>query len=304
MTTPSVRQPLPLAGFVLLTCLTLFWGLNWPGMKIILSELPVWWFRSSCVIIGGSALLLISAASGNRVRMRRGELGPIAFCAIFNFFGWHMLSAHGVSLMPAGRAAIIAFTMPVWAAVFSSLLLGERFTMAKVVGLALGVAGLAVLIGDDLAALQRAPLGAMFMLGAALSWGFGTAWFKRGKWAMPVASNVGWQLLLSAVPITLIATLTEPFPDFTAVSREAGLALIYIYGFPMTFCQWAYFKTVQLFPASIAAIGTLMIPVIGVYSSHFLLDEPVGVRELASLGLIVAALVSVLVVPNLRRTAA
>lgn len=301
MTAPSARQSLPTAGFVLLASLSLFWGLNWPGMKIILAELPVWWFRSSCVIFGGTALLIISASSGNRVRMRRGELGPIAFCAIFNFFGWHMLSAHGVSLMPAGRAAIIAFTMPVWAAVFSSLLLGERFTAAKIVGLALGLAGLAVLIGEDLAVLQRAPLGALFMLGAALSWGFGTAWFKRGNWAMPVASNVGWQLLLSAVPITLIATLTEPFPDVTAISREAGLALIYIYGFPMTFCQWAYFKTVHLFPASIAAIGTLMVPVVGVYSSHFILAEPVGFRELTALVLIVAALVSVLVVPGLRK---
>jgi drug/metabolite transporter (DMT)-like permease len=288
-------------GYLLLVALTLFWGLNWPGMKIILSELPVWWFRASCLFIGGSSLLIISAASGNRVLIRRREIAPVAFCALFSFFGWHLFSAYGVSNMPAGRAAIIAFTMPVWAALFSSLLLGEKFTVAKVIGLLLGVAGLVVLIGPDIWVVKQAPVGALFMMCAALSWGLGTVLFKRGGWALPVASNVGWQLLLSAIPMTAGAALLEPFPDVRDLSSEAVLALVYIYAFPMTFCQWAYFKTVHLFPASIAAIGTLLVPVVGVYSSHLVLSEPVGWRDFGALVLICAALASVLVVPNLRR---
>jgi drug/metabolite transporter (DMT)-like permease len=288
-------------GFVLLAALSLFWGLNWPGMKVILSELPVWWFRASCVTVGGLGLLAISAASGNRVMLRGREFGPLALCALFNVFGWHLFSGYGVSLMPAGRASIIAFTMPVWAALFSSLLLGERVSAAKVIGLLFGLSGLAVLIGPDLVAVQQAPLGAFFMLGAAVSWGFGTVLFKRGTWTIPVASHVGWQLLLSAIPITLGAALLEPFPDVTAISQKAVFALAYIYGFPMIFCQWAYFKAVHLYPASSAAIGTLMVPIIGVYSSSFLLSEAVGWPELAALALICAALTSVLVIPSLRR---
>ena len=55
----------------------------------------------------------------------------------------------------------------------------------------------------------------------------------------------------------------------------------------MSFCQWAYFKTVSLLPASVAAFGTLMVPVIGVYASHLILDEPVGMEDLVALSLIV-----------------
>ena len=205
-------------------------------------------------------------------------------------------------MIGAGRAAIIAFTMPVWAALFASWLLSEKLTAAKVIGLLLGSAGLIVLIGPELVALQRSPLGAVLMLCAALSWAFGTTLFKRFRWTVPVASNVGWQLLLAAVPMAIGATLLEPFPDFSALSRDAVIALAYIYGFPMVFCQWAYYKTVHLFPASIAAIGTLMVPVVGVYSSHFILGEPVGWRELGALVLIVAALASVLILPNLTRS--
>ena len=94
-----------------------------------------------------------------------------------------------------------------------------------------------------------------------------------------------------------MAALTETLPDPSALSLEATIALIYLFLFPMSFCQWAYFKTVSLLPASVASIGTLMVPVVGVYSSHLILDESVGLNELLALLLVVSALLLVLVIP-------
>jgi len=286
-----------IAPYLLLASLSLFWGLNWPGMKIILSEVSVWWFRSLCLIFGGSFLMLISALSGNRCRLHLDEVGPVLLCGSFAILGWMVFSAYGVSLMPAGRASIIAFTMPLWATIFAAWLLGERITVSKIAGLMLGLAGLGVLIGPDLLILRRAPVGALFMLLAALSWGLGTVLLKRIAWRLPTLSNVAWQLLLSAIPVTLIAVLTEPFPDLSALSGRAIIALVYLFLFPMSFCQWAYFKTVGLLPASIAAIGTLMVPVIGVFSSYLILDERVGASDIVALLLVLSALVLVLLVP-------
>ena len=158
-----------IAPYLLLASLSLFWGLNWPGMKIIISEVSVWWFRSLCLMFGGSFLMLISALSGNRCRLYFDELRPVLFCGSFAILGWMVFSAYGVSLMPAGRASIIAFTMPLWATIFAAWLLGERITVSKIAGLMLGLAGLGVLIGPDLLILRRAPVGALFMLLAALS---------------------------------------------------------------------------------------------------------------------------------------
>ena len=282
---------------LLLASLALFWGLNWPGMKIILAELSVWWFRALCLIVGGTILLSLSALSGNRWRLRRDELGPVLVCGSFAILGWMVFSAYGVSLMPAGRASIIAFTMPVWATLLAAPLLGERITAAKIGGLLLGLAGLGVLIGPDLVILRRAPLGGLFMLLAALSWALGTVLLKKFRWQLPTLSNVAWQILLSAVPVTLVAALTEPPPNPATLSPPAIFALIYLFLFPMSFCQWAYFKVVTLLPASAAAIGTLLVPVIGVFSSHLLLGEPAGLAEFSALLLILAALVLVLLLP-------
>jgi drug/metabolite transporter (DMT)-like permease len=287
---------------LLLASLSLFWGLNWPGMKIILSEVTVWWFRALCLLAGGSILMTISALSGNRCRPRRDEVGPILLCGIFAILGWMVFSAYGVSLMPAGRASIIAFTMPLWATIAAAYVLGERITPSKIAGLLLGLAGLGVLIGPDLLVLQRAPVGAFFMLLAAISWAIGTILVKRIAWRIPTLSNVAWQLLLAAVPVTTIALITEPFPQLGALSPNAMIAGVYIVLFPMSFCQWAYFKVIGLLPASIATIGTLMVPIIGVYSSHLILDERVGVNDVLALLLVLAALMLVLLFPALQRS--
>jgi len=66
--------------------------------------------------------------------------------------------------------------------------------------------------------------------------------------------------------------------------------------FPMIYCHWAYFTLVRIFPASIAAIGTLAIPVVGVFSSALILNETIGLNEILALILVVSALAVVLFV--------
>ncbi|MGI9480798.1 MAG: DMT family transporter [Hyphomicrobiales bacterium] len=287
-------------GYVLLCLLTLFWGLNWPFMKIAFTELPVWWFRMSCVWVGGLGLLIAATVSGNSIKVPQKEIGPLILCAIFNVVGWHVFTGYGLSLMPAGRASIIAFTMPVWAALWSVWLLSEKMIGSKLAGLACGLAGLAVLMGPDVMVWQSAPVGALCMLAAAMSWGFGTVLFKQFDWSIPVVTNVGWQLVIGAVPITIGALILEPFPDLSKLSQTAVFAVAYVYMFPMLFCQWAYFKIVGIFPATVAAISTLMIPVLGVFSSAAMLGEPVGFQEFAAMVLICLALAFVLLIPNLK----
>ena len=292
-------RPISLLPLALLAGLSLFWGLNWPGMKIVLGEVPVWWFRAMCLVVGGSILMLVSALSGNRCRLYHGEIKPVLICGTFAILGWMVFSAYGVSLMPAGRASIVAFTMPIWATMIAALVLHEPVTPAKIAGLVLGITGLGVLIGPDIMVLQRAPLGAVFMLLAAISWAIGTVIIKKTDWEIPALTNVAWQLLYSAVPVTLVALTLEPAPELSSLSTPAVIGLVYVFLFPMTFCQWAYFKSVTLLPASVAAIGTLLVPVIGIYSSALILDEPVGPAEVISLVLIVSALALVLVVPQI-----
>lgn len=251
------------------------------------------------VSAGAFGLLVIAYFANGTIRLAKTDIRPMVVCAIFNIVGWHLLTGYGIALMPAGRASIIAFTMPVWAALLSTIVLGEAMTRYKMAGLILGIAGLAVLIGPDLVVLQVAPIGALFMLVAAICWAVGTVLFKKHKWASPVIALSGWQLLVGAIVLIPGALLLEPIPDMTLLSDRAIISLAYLFVIPMVLCQWAYFKVVQIFPAAIAAIGTLAVPVVGVFSSALVLGEPIGWKEFLAMSLIFGALASVLLIPTL-----
>ncbi|KZD05848.1 DMT family transporter [Oceanibaculum pacificum] len=287
---PSGAAPLPASGLVLLVLLTLFWGVNWPAMKLALTGIAPFTFRTICLFIGGLSLLAFALAKRESVRITAADLKPLLLASLLNVTGWHIFSAYGLLLVPAGRGAIIAFTMPIWASILASLVLKEAFTGRKLIGLILGVSGLAVLIGPELAGLGAAPIGSLLMLGAAVTWAMGTIVTKRQPWRLGTAALTGWQLTLGGIPVLIGALLIDPAPDFTGLSGTVLWAAIYAALIPMIFCHWAWFRIVELFPASIAAIGTLAIPVVGVLSSALVLGEPIGLAEIAALVLVLAGL--------------
>jgi len=281
---------LPRKGIFLLISLSLFWGLAWPAMKISVSEIPPWTFRSYCIVLSGIGLLILAKINGFKLKLPLHKLKPLFVVALFSITGWHLFSAHGLLRMNAGRAAIIAFTMPLWANILSAFILNERITTTRLISLGMGLVGLALLIWPELEAVGGAPLGAAFMLGAAISWATGTVLIKRTDWDTPTTVLTGWQLLLGGIPVVMGALFFEPSGVSVNVSARAIFALTYIIMFPMIYCHWAYFTLVRIFPAGIAAISTLAIPVVGVFSSALILNEPVGIREVAALVLVVSAL--------------
>jgi len=287
---------LPRKGIALLISLSIFWGLAWPAIKISVSEIPPWTFRTYCLVLSGIGILLLARAKGFKLKLALNELKPLCLVAIFNITGWHMFSAYGVLQMNASRAVIIAFTMPLWATIFSAFFLKERITSIRLVALGIGIGGLAFLIWPELGAVGSTPLGALFMLGAALSWATGTVLIKRTKWNTPTTVLTGWQLLLGSIPVVIGALVLEPLSASYGISARAVLALLYMVAFPMIYCHWAYFTLVRIFPASIAAIGTLAIPVVGVFSSALILNETIGLNEILALVLVVSALAVVLFV--------
>jgi drug/metabolite transporter (DMT)-like permease len=270
-------------------------------MKMVVAEMPIFSFRTVCLAGGGLGILAIARCSGLRIRIPRGELRPLLFVSFFNITIWHLCSAAGLLHLAAGRASIIAFTMPLWAALLATRFLGERLTLTTLAGLVVGLLGMAALLVPDWAAVSADPLGPIFMLTAAVSWAIGTVGLKYFRFTLPVTALTGWQLILGGVPVALGAALVEGGFNPTVLSPQAWLALVYTVLAAMIFCHWGWFKLVRNYPAVVAAISTLAIPVVGVLSSALLLGEPLGLDVLLSLTLVLAALFLVLVLPMLRR---
>lgn len=299
--TPPRSSPdrVPLAGIGLVVLLSILWGLNFPSTKLALQEMSVWSFRALCVTVGGVGLLFLGRLGmGHSLALPRADRWPMVVSALFNVTIWQIVTAFGLLVMPAGRAVIIAYTMPLWSILLGRLLLAEPITPLRLLGLVLGLAALAILVGPDLLRLGDAPLGSALMLTAALSWAAGTVAVKRHAWGVPTVMLTGWQIAVGGLPILLIAALVEPMPDLTDIDGRGWLAIAYSAAVPMLVCYYIWYTLVRMLPAAIASISILAIPVVGVYAGAVLLGEPVGLRELAALSLVVAALAAVLVLPT------
>jgi drug/metabolite transporter (DMT)-like permease len=275
----------------LLIALTITWGLNWPMMKLALLEVPPWTFRSICLMVGGAAVLALARASGGPMSVPWERLPALVLVALFNITGWHLFSAYALLYTGSGRAAIIGYTMPLWAAPLSVWLLHVRPNARQIVALVLGMAALTLLMVKDFGALGAAPIGALLMLGAALCWAIGTVLVKKFPWdGLTITALTGWQQLIGGVPVVIGWWLLEPVPDLGALSLPAALGLAYAVFVAMIFCQTAFFKLLSLLPAHVAAISVLPVPVVGVVSSALLLAEPVSPAEVAALVLVVGGL--------------
>ncbi|HWQ39577.1 MAG TPA: DMT family transporter [Burkholderiales bacterium] len=285
---------LPRSLWALLALLTLAWGLNWPMMKLALAELPVWTFRGACVAAGSIGLFAIARTGGLPLRIARHQRWRVAVTAFFNITLWNVLIGYGLTLLPSGRAAILAYTMPLWTVLLSICALNEPLTTRRIAGLALGLAGLALLLGTELAVLRAAPVGALLVLGAAVSWAIGTVLMKRYPTDLPTTAFVAWQLAIGGLPIVLGALVLD-WGAWRPISVGPTIGLLYNMFVAFIFCHWAWFKIATSAPAGVASLSTMMIPVVGVFSGMLVLGEQPKWPEFAALGLVLLALATVLV---------
>jgi drug/metabolite transporter (DMT)-like permease len=218
----------------------------------------------------------------------------VAIAAFFNMTIFQIGMIYGIYLMSAGRTAVLVYTMPIWVTLFARLLLGERLTWPKIAGLCLGLVGIAALLSQNLSSLRNAPLGAALTLVAAMSFGFGTVWMKRQRWAADLAVVAGWQVLLGAVPLIAVWAFIDLRTDLRAVSLSSWGALLYLALIANSLAYVAWFRVIRAFSATVSGLGTLAVPCIGVVSSALILHEALTVADLVALALIGSALVAVL----------
>ncbi len=269
--------------------LTLLWGINWPVMKVALSEIPVLTFRASCIFLAGLIVLGLHRALGRSIRVPRHQWKPFLISGLFNITCWHLLTGFGLVNTTSGRAAIIAYTMPVWAIPIAYVVLGDRPGWRRLLALALGIGGILVLVTADLRAIGAAPLGPLLMLAGAIAWACGAVAQKRVRWDASSWVLFGWQCLICGTPIFVAAGVFDG-ATLSVPSLWPLLALTYSVLAPFVICYYAYYEIVRIFPVGVATVGMLGVPIVALFSGAYMLGETLGVAEYAALGLVVGAL--------------
>ena len=298
---PARADAHPMAHAILpILLLAVVWGCNWPVLKIGVTEIAPLTFRSLTLPFAALGLFLITHWSGESIRIPRDWWGRLGILACLNIAGWNGFVLFGVQQLPAGRSAIIAYTMPIWATLIALVVLHEPLNRRKIVGLLLGMLGMAILLGDDIRHIRMAPTGTLLILVAAILWACGTVLLR--KWKPPFAQNAlsGWMMLLGWVPLFILAPFFDPHPVsyLTTLSAKAWFAIAYNIVLAGTLAHWAWFTLARTLPVAVSSLSSLPVPVVGVFAGMLFLGERPGVTEFTALALVLASLFAVLFQPK------
>src|SRR6476661_5620863 len=132
---PRSNPPVARAALPILV-LTLVWGCNWPVMKIGVSELAPLTFRELTLPFAALGMLLVARLTGDSIRVPRKLWPRLGVLALFNIAGWNGFVLFGIQQLPAGRSAILGYTMPIWATLIAAIVLHEPISRRKLLGLA------------------------------------------------------------------------------------------------------------------------------------------------------------------------
>jgi drug/metabolite transporter (DMT)-like permease len=290
MTLPAASRPDP-AGLLLLFGAVIGWGLNWPAMKLVVAEVPPLSMRLVGWVIGTALLAALAHRAGERLGVPRRAWASLLLASLLNVTSWMGLAGFSLLWLAAGEATIVCYTMPVWAVIAARLVLGEAISQRRLGALALALGALGVLllgqgVGVGLAKLPGVAVG----LGAAVLFSLGTVIGKRWPLGLPPTAGAAWQIGLGCAPLLPLALVFE-HADWGAVSPLTWGLMIYGGVLPLGLSYLFWFAALRRLSASVAAMGTLLTPVVGVLGGAALLGEPLGPRELVALSLAVGGVV-------------
>jgi drug/metabolite transporter (DMT)-like permease len=285
----KARAPLAPAGLAFLAITSVCWGFNWPIIKFLLSELPPLTMRGITGVLGAALLAALALLRGQSLKVPAAIWPRLVLAALLNVTGWMVLMGLALLWLPASEAALIAYTMPVWASLLAWPVLGERPTLLRTIGLVMALAGLASIMGGNGLVASEAKLpGILMALTGAFGFALGTVLAKRLPIHLPAIPAAAWQIGIGCLPIAIIGLCVET----THIERVTPLGWwLLVYAVVIQFCvaYLSWFAALARLPASVAAIGTMAVPVIGVIASAVALHEPLGPGQIAALVFTLAA---------------
>jgi drug/metabolite transporter (DMT)-like permease len=275
----------------LLLLLSLLWSGSFPFAKIAVGELPP--LTVVLARVGLAAALLLAALFMMGIRLPRSPAawGELAVMGLLNNLLPFGLLFWGQTHIGAGHASILNAMTPMFSVLLAPFFLAEeRLTLARLVGILIGIVGVGLLVGP--AALEGFGgdlLAQLACLGATLSYAFAGIYGRRFKAYPPMVTASG-QLLASTLLLLPAVLMVDrpwllPWP-----SVETWAALLGLASLSTALAYIVYFRILATTGATNLLLVTLLLPPGAIALAVLLLGEAVVPRHLAGLAIIALGL--------------
>lgn len=264
------------------------WGAAYVPSALLIERWPPLQAAAGRLGLAGLALLLALWALGRPLRPGVG-VGAVAGLALTQGVLFYGATFYGIATAGASLAAVLANTDPLFVAGLAALVLGERLSRRQWSGLALGLAGAALVVWEGPAWPPALSPQALVVVGGALAWAIGTLVVARGVRAQadPLAL-AAWQLVLGGAALGVIGLMLSG-PGAPLGPHEA-LLLVSLALLGSAVPTALFYLALARGPAGEVSSWFFVVPVVGVASAWPALGEQPGPRLLAGLAAVALGL--------------
>ena len=296
MPPPTVSQDAPRLGrpeWILLGTLALIWGSAFLLIKVAVAAfdpLTYVWLR---LTFAAAALALFVRLSGRRLVLPLGVWAAVGLLALLNNVVPFLLFGWGQRHIASGLAAILQATTPIFGVVAAHFLTAdEKITPARLIGVVIGFAGVATMIGPQIAGDGGSKLLAQVAcLVASLMYALAGIFARRFKALgvppieLAAAQFVAGAVMLAPIALAFGQSLTALPTSLTAWAAVVVLALVC-----SAYAYVLFFRLIETAGATNSMLVTLLVPPIAVTLGALVLGEFFGIAQIAGLMLIAAGL--------------
>jgi drug/metabolite transporter (DMT)-like permease len=278
-----------MAKFAALASVYVVWSSTYLVMRIAVESLPPMLMGAIRFSIAGGLLFVFGAVRGVTRPTAKQWLMALPIGALL-FVGGNGLVAIGETRVSSGIAAVVCATMPLWMSVFAAFA-GERPTAREWLGVALGLAGVVVLVSG--AELSAEPLYAAILLGSPLAWALGSMLSRRLPAAPGVMAAASQQVMGGAALFVVGFARGERLPAVWTFDAIWSVAYLVILGSFVAFT--AYSWLLRNARPALATSYAFVNPPLAVVLGAALGAERVDTATFLATPLIVAAIVLVVI---------
>ncbi|MCP1846705.1 MULTISPECIES: DMT family transporter [Bradyrhizobium] len=284
MAAPRARfNTLPL----LIALFCLLWSYAFVAGKIGVTDCPPLILLAARFSLAGVLILAISWLRRDQWDLAWRDAAVFAVLGVANNALYLGLGYTGLKTVSAGLGALIVSANPVFTAMLAALFLGESMTLRKVIGLVLGIVGVAFIVWHRMSVGSDSPHGILFTLASLASIVAGTVLFKllAPKGSLWIGNGI--QNIAGGLAVMPFAFTLSSVSDIVPSMRLAGaFAFLVLGGSILAYLLW--FHLLKVCGATAASAYHFLMPPLGMLFAYFVLGEHVEFRDL--LGIVPVAL--------------
>ena len=274
---------------LLLALLIASWAISWPLIKVGVAAVPPIWYACFRYAIAASCLFALVAARREAAFPPRADWPLVALSGVFQMAAYSALVAVALTVLPPGRASVLAFSTPIWVIPLAAWWLNERASRTALLGTGLGLLGVIAIATpavhtDD----GEQALAYLMLLGAAVSWAISIVAVRAHRFTASTLALAPWQMLVAVCLLLPVAIILEGPPQ--PIGSVGAASLAFVGPVATAFAYWAVVEVGRHFRAAVLSMALLAAPTLGVLISALALGESVGASLIAGMLLIAAGI--------------